>query len=150
MKPICTFLSLFLLTTLTSFAQTLLPEFCGTNGNVYAMARDGNTIYIGGEFTTVGAYISYGTSVDISMGAANLTLARPNGAVYTAVPDGSGGWYKWRQRICRRGVYKHSRTVMLNEGVNIINIPVGHLPAGNYIIQLSGATILKQTTLVKQ
>jgi hypothetical protein len=43
-----------------------------------------------------------------------------------------------------------SKPVLLNEGVNIINVPVAHLPAGNYIIQLSGAMIFKQSKLVRQ
>jgi hypothetical protein len=42
-----------------------------------------------------------------------------------------------------------SRSVSLNEGVNIINIPAAHLPAGSYIIQLSGTTIFKQLQLVR-
>jgi hypothetical protein len=42
-----------------------------------------------------------------------------------------------------------SKPVLLSEGVNIINIPVVHLPAGTYIIQLSSTMIFKQSTLVR-
>jgi hypothetical protein len=43
-----------------------------------------------------------------------------------------------------------SNGVLLNEGVNTIILPVNNLPAGIYLIQLKGNSLVKQTQFVKQ
>lgn len=75
------------------YAQTVIPGLWVTNGTVHAIAREGNTIYIGGRFTHVGPEIAYGVPVHKNSGVPELDFVRPNGAVDVAIPDGSGGWY---------------------------------------------------------
>lgn len=65
-----------------------------------------------------------------------LSVAKKQNAVYT-ISDLAG-----KQLV--------SNTVSLNEGINIINLSVGYLPAGSYIIQLRGSDIIKQAQFIKQ
>jgi hypothetical protein len=73
--------------------QTLLPNSLVTNGDVHAIIRTGNTVYVGGEFSYVGPNTPYGTALDIVTGAVVSNITSPNGLVRCAEPDGSGGWY---------------------------------------------------------
>ena len=74
-----------------------------TNGNVKAIAVDGNTIYIGGSFTRAGKPASGGVILNASTGAtpvntlsgnvARLPAIGNQSAVYASVPDGKNGWF---------------------------------------------------------
>jgi hypothetical protein len=67
-----------------------------TNGPVAALARSGNTLYLGGKFSEVGP--PTGPVVAFSGGSATPDGAFPqvsggHAEVRAAIPDGSGGWY---------------------------------------------------------
>ena len=74
-------------------AQVAYPQYWVTDGAVNAVARNANTIYIGGTFTMVGPPNGAGVPVDAVTGAAIQPVPRVAGQVRAAVPDGSGGWY---------------------------------------------------------
>jgi hypothetical protein len=61
---------------------------------VDAVARSGNTIYIGGNFTHVGpqtgAAVALDTTTQLPVGAYPVVTS---GSIYAGAPDGSGGWY---------------------------------------------------------
>lgn len=80
----------------------------GLDGSVYGMARasstlyvggtfnsvtDASRLYIGGDFTYVGPNNGAGVGIDIATAQASNAFPAVNGPVYTAVPDGSNGWY---------------------------------------------------------
>jgi hypothetical protein len=44
----------------------------------------------------------------------------------------------------------HSKTIELNEGINIVPVSVRNLPGGTYIVKLDGATIRKQAVLIRK
>ena len=71
--------------------RTVVPD-----GQVYATARVGNTIYLGGYFAHIGPRT--GPWVALSAATAKLVAGWPEvtggaGVVTTSVADGSGGWY---------------------------------------------------------
>jgi hypothetical protein len=66
----------------------------GFNSDVRAIAKVGCTLYVGGEFTSVGEAYAYGVGLDPVTGKADgFTYEDINGPVYAAVSDGNGGWY---------------------------------------------------------
>jgi hypothetical protein len=67
------------------------PAFDG-QVNAIATGSDG-TIYLGGDFTSVGPATGSWVPIDAVTGQNAVSFARTNGGVYAAAPDGSGGWF---------------------------------------------------------
>jgi hypothetical protein len=65
----------------------------GTDGTVSAIARNGNTIYVGGFFTSVGPNTGGGAPLDRHTGAPLGAFPRVSGVVDVVLPDGDGGWF---------------------------------------------------------
>ena len=84
-------LLVFCLTVVKS--QTLVPDQLSTNVKVYAIVKNGNTVYIGGQFTSVGRGMPYAVPINKSSNDAVIYTAQPNGPVRAIIEDGSGGWY---------------------------------------------------------
>ena len=83
-----------LLFSFSSVSQTADPKFWVPNALVRAIAKSGNTIYLGGDFTSIGPNTPYGQVLDATTGSAVLSSSLLiNGNVNAVAPDGSGGWY---------------------------------------------------------
>jgi len=63
------------------------------DGAVYATARSGDTLYLGGAFNLVGTPTGGGIPVDPRSGRPLARFPRVCGAVNAAIPDGRGGWF---------------------------------------------------------
>lgn len=69
------------------------PNLLGANGAVFSMARSGNTLYIAGNFRSVGENSGGWVGLDGRTGEALRPYPKVAGYVNVMVPDGSGGWY---------------------------------------------------------
>src|SRR5437870_1840279 len=64
------------------------------NGQVNAIVRSGDTIYIGGSFSQVGPRTGGGAAIDAGSAQADLSLPEvAYGGINAVAPDGAGGWY---------------------------------------------------------
>src|SRR5688572_17029924 len=79
--------------SLPAGAQTLREDFWAVDGPVLALARSGNTLYVGGEFTHAGPVTGGAAMVDPIGGKRIAAFPRANGRVFAVIPDGAGGWY---------------------------------------------------------
>lgn len=79
----------------TSYAQTVDPNLWGADpdGTVLAVARSGNTIYMGGTFTHVAPLTGAGVPFDAGSGQPLPNFPKVAGYVYCVTPDGAGGWF---------------------------------------------------------
>ncbi|MHA3789563.1 T9SS type A sorting domain-containing protein [Flavobacterium hauense] len=84
---------LFISVLLNAQSLELEEHWWIPNGDVYTVVKDGNTVYLGGNFTLFGPSIPYGTSISTANGQPDLNFIKPNGVVRAVVPDGAGGWY---------------------------------------------------------
>ncbi|MFZ4413435.1 MAG: T9SS type A sorting domain-containing protein [Bacteroidales bacterium] len=71
-------------------SQDNLP---GPNGEVYAIYKNSNSVYIGGDFNAFGPNTGNGAQIDTSTAIANTNLPRVVGTINTTISDGNGGWY---------------------------------------------------------
>ena len=90
---LCTLACGVLLAAGVARAQTVREDFYITNGQVTAQVLRGNTLYVGGSFSFVGAVTGAGVPVDATSGVPESGFPRVNGTVMATVPDGSGGWF---------------------------------------------------------
>jgi len=76
-----------------AWGEWIDPDLWGTDGTVAAIARSGNTIYVGGFFTTVGPNTGGGSVLDRRTGDPVSGFPRVTGVVDAATEDGAGGWF---------------------------------------------------------
>jgi trimeric autotransporter adhesin len=76
-------------------AQSVEKSFCSAEpgSRIAAIARVGNTVYVGGAFSTLGPNTGGGVPLGRISGAPSWRYARVAGTVRAVVPDGEGGWY---------------------------------------------------------
>ena len=76
-------------------AHALTPQAfpLATNGQVFAFAREGNTLYLGGRFSRVGPVTGAGLRLDAGSGSRQGTPLNIAGTVSAAISDGGGGYY---------------------------------------------------------
>lgn len=97
MRPGC-LLSLMVMVTWLALprpvhAQTTLPIFWGTDGEVTSIARAGDVVYAAGHFSYIGPNTGGGVPVDATSGVPVLPYPRVAGVVRAVEPDGEGGWF---------------------------------------------------------
>ncbi len=63
------------------------------NGAIQSMARHGDRLYVGGEFTRFGPQTGPGVVLDPATGAYDPAFPHFDGEVTASVDDGAGGWF---------------------------------------------------------
>src|SRR5262245_47728960 len=91
-----------------AIAQTVDEALWVTSGDVYAVARDGGTIYIGGSFSMVGPATGCAVALDAGSALAQQPFPRVAGHVLAVAPDGAGGWYLGGLFSAVRGQPRHN------------------------------------------
>ena len=76
-----------------AMSQVPDPDLWTTDGNVYAVVKDGNTVFVGGDYGFLGPRTGGGAPVRTDTGQPIRSLPWIQGSIYCALPDGSGGWF---------------------------------------------------------
>jgi hypothetical protein len=74
-------------------AQTLDPRLPCVDGRVWSMARQGDTLYVGGQFHYAGHAAGGLVAIEPTTGTQKPNWPSVAGAVSAAAADGHGGWY---------------------------------------------------------
>jgi hypothetical protein len=97
-------------------AQEAASNLWGVDGSVSAVSRIGNTLYIGGGFTTVGPNTGGGVPVGRVTGEPRVPFARVAGRVSAVLSDGAGGWYIGGHFRAVEGVPRRNLAHVLADG----------------------------------
>lgn len=74
-------------------AQEMLPPKYSVDGQIRSTVTIGDTLVLGGSFTSVGIYTGGGAFFNVPEHTPDLNLPKFNGSVYCTAPDGNGGMY---------------------------------------------------------
>ena len=102
--------------------ETVRPDLWVANGSVLAMARSGNTLFLGGSFDHVGPATGCFAWVDTSSGAPTTPTDRvlanlgADYGVLAMTDDGAGGWYLGGRFSHAGGVAQTNLTHLLAGG----------------------------------
>lgn len=77
-------------------AQGIVHSYPQTNGRIFATAQRNDTIFIGGNFTSIynsDSIASYGSIINPYTGKPSAKWDQPDGEVFAALPDKKGGFF---------------------------------------------------------
>ncbi len=86
------------------------------DGPVHALARHGDTLYLGGDFSRLGPATGHGVVVDAVSGAREARSPAIDGAVLASVPDGAGGWFVGGRFTRAGGLARNGLAHLLPDG----------------------------------
>jgi hypothetical protein len=78
-----------------SMAQNpqLETQWWQPDGAVNAVIKSGDTVFVGGAFSSISTDEAYFSKIDSASGIPDISSLNPNGEVKVIIPDGNGGWY---------------------------------------------------------
>ncbi len=89
--------TLFVLLVFSHFISAqVIPKTLEVDGPVYSTMVKGDTLFLGGAFTWLhdnDSMSQFGTLLDLSKPLVTTVTPKPNGYVYTVIPDGKNGFY---------------------------------------------------------
>lgn len=92
---ICLLFSLLFFFSSQAFPYSSYPieNYWCTDGIVRDLLISGNTLYIGGDFNTVGRLTGSGAPISVDTAQIDFPCPVINGIVYVAIADANGGWF---------------------------------------------------------
>lgn len=96
--------SIALVSTSVSHAQTLLPDFWVTDGQVLCMSKANGMLYLGGWFDYVGPRTGALVGVEPDLGTVIPGFPVVSGQVGGAISDGEGGWWLYGNLVMVGGL----------------------------------------------
>jgi hypothetical protein len=84
--------------------------------NAVAFSADGNTIYVGGNFTQIEPRISSCEAIDSTSGIVSSTFPKVVGEVYASAPDSTGGWFSGGKFSLVGNIARVSTAHILSDG----------------------------------
>lgn len=106
----------FLLVASSARAQTIDPDLWGVDNRVFAVARSGNTLYVGGAFRRVGPCTGGAVALPKHCANPGKPFPKVTGYVYTIAADGEGGWFLAGNFTAVGGVPRYSLAHVLADG----------------------------------
>ncbi len=97
-------------------AQFVDQQLWGTDGNVGAVLKAGNTLYVAGAFNRVVPNSGGGVEVDPVLGLPTRSIPKVAGVVEAVIPDGAGGWYIGGQFSAVGGHPRHNLAWVQSDG----------------------------------
>ena len=97
-------------------AQTIDAELWGVDNTVAALARSGNTLYVGGAFRRVGPCTGGAVALPTHCADGRKPFPKVTGYVYTIEPDDRGGWFLAGNFTAVGGVPRYSLAHVLDDG----------------------------------
>jgi len=128
-------------------AQIVDSKLWGVNGTVQGITRIGDTLYVGGVFTTVGPNTGGGVPVDRVSGAPRAPYGRVAGVVSAVVSDGGGGWFIGGHFTAVEGVARANLAHVLADGSvspwnpSVVGVE-GFIEAGGFERRAAGVSAL--------
>ncbi len=125
-----------------AYPQSIGPDLWGVDNTVTAIARSGNTLYVGGAFNWVGP--PTGGLVALSKHHSNRLMPFPKvtGYVYSIAADGHGGWFISGNFTAVGGVPRYCLAHVLADGsVAPWDPSPNYVPYGTGGLLVSGNTV---------
>ena len=122
-------------------APVLKPSSWVSNGSIETVVKEGNTIYLGGNFTSIGKNTPFAAEIDINTLNLNVAFPKPNNAVFASVPDGNGGWYIGGSFTEIDGQERKGLAHIGSDGTLLSDFENAKIGGTVYTLQLSGTTL---------
>lgn len=120
-----------------AYTQEIDSNLWGVDNTVTALARSGNTLYVGGAFRRVGPSTGGAVAVPKHCGRWRKPFPKVSGYVYSIAADGKGGWFLSGNFTAVGGVPRYCLAHVLADGT-----VAPWNPNPNYVPYGAGAGLL--------
>jgi beta-propeller uncharacterized protein DUF5122 len=115
-KSLSRFCFLTLLFAGPALSQQVDTTLWVPNGRVNSLVAQGSTLYLGGDFTTIGPATGAFVPIDPVTGHPSLSYPKVTGIVFAAIPDDAGGWFLGGRFYSVGGVPRSGLAHVLQDG----------------------------------